>query len=183
MKNRLFYLSTLIFLTFSISIFAGTKVYHWVDEEGHSHFSDTPTPETEEVILNQQNILPINKTAEHEASIYDTFQEQEKVIKYQATITSPEDDSSMRSNDGTINVHVSTTPEKKNTHKLQLFLDGIALGDPQISPTIRALNIDRGTHQVQVHLLDENGNELAKTQVITVHLQRVNVNTIRAKLK
>lgn len=170
MKNRLFYLTTLIFLTFSISTFAETKVYHWVDKDGNSHFSDTPTPETEEVVLNQQNVLPENKINAHDLSI-----ETDEVIKYQATITSPEDDSSMRSNDGTINVHVSTTPEKKNNHKLQLFLDGIALGEPQISPTIRALNIDRGTHLVQVHLLDKNGQMLAKTQVVTVHLQRVSI--------
>lgn len=182
MKNRLFYLSTLIFLTFSISAFAETKVYHWVDEDGNSHFSDTPTPETEEVTLNQQNVLPENKIKAQDLSIETGSAQKNEVIKYQASITSPEDDSSMRSNDGTINVHVTTTPEKENNHKLQLFLDGIALGQPQISPTIRALNIDRGTHQVQVHLLDENGQVLAKTQVVTVHLQRVNVNTIRAKL-
>lgn len=181
MKNKFFYLSTLIFFTFSISSFAETKVYHWIDKDGNSHFSDTPTAETEEVNLNLQNILPHQEVKKREASLASELQD--SLVKYEATITSPEDDSSMRSNDGTINVHVSTTPAKENNHKLQLFLDGVALGDPQVSPTMRALNIDRGTHQVQVHLLDENANLLAKTQIVTVHLQRVNVGNLKALAK
>ena len=192
MKHCALCLATLIFF-FSSAVTAETKIYHWVDEQGKSHFSDTAAPEraVEEISVNNQNLL-FNNTAQeqtqeqveaqkqqNELSI-EAEQEKEAEIKYQTTITSPLDDSSLRSNDGAINIHVSTTPEKKNNQKLQLFLDGKILGAPQISPTIRALNIDRGTHQVQVHLLDEDGKLLAKTQIVTVHLQRATVGVIRA---
>ena len=125
-------------------------------------------------------LVPTLKLVLENKLLPENEQEKQDVIIYQATITSPQDDSAIRSNDGTLDIHVTTTPEKQNNQKLQLFLDGKRLGTPQISPTIRALNIDRGTHQVQVHLLDEEGKLLAKTQIVTVHLQRATVGTINA---
>ena len=46
--------------------------------------------------------------------------EDKPIIQYQATITSPEDEKIVRSNDGTIDIHVVTEPEKENNQKLQL---------------------------------------------------------------
>ncbi|WP_019613713.1 DUF4124 domain-containing protein [Psychromonas ossibalaenae] len=186
MKYSIFCTAVLIFLCSSFATVAETKIYHWIDEDGNSHFSDTAVPGTEEVKVKNENLFssdPALKTdTENELSLDDEFEDSEPAIEYQATITSPQDDMALRSNDGTINVHVKTTPEKENTQKLQLYLDGKALGGPQISPTMSARNIDRGTHQVQVQLLDEKGNVLAKTQIVTVHLQRATVGAIKANI-
>ncbi len=178
MKFSLLITSTLLYLFSSLAIAEDTKIYHWVDENGKIHFSDTAVPGTEQINVKNNNLLSSGEaeSTENDAVInelsLDDESDNEEVIKYQATITSPKDDKLLRSNDGTIDIHVVTEPEKENTQKLQLYLDGKKLGSPQISPTMRALNIDRGTHQVQVELLDENGKVLAKTQVVTVHLQR-----------
>ena len=185
MKQFALCLVSLIFF-FSSVVTAETKIYHWVDEQGKSHFSDTAAPgqAVEEISVNNQNLLfnntaqeqPEAKKQENELSI-EPEQEKQQAIIYQASISSPQDNSTIRSNDGTLDIHVTTKPEKQNNQKLQLYLDGKALGAPQISSTIRALNIDRGTHQAQVHLLDENGKLLAKTQIVTIHLQRATINT------
>ncbi|MCW8994230.1 MAG: DUF4124 domain-containing protein [Psychromonas sp.] len=168
---------TSFLLLFSSLLTAETKIYHWVDKQGKNHFSDTADPKavSEEIHVGNQNLLLNSVTKQIQAPPTKTQQEQQNAIIYQANITSPEDDSAIRSNDGTLDIQITTTPEKQNTQKLQLFLDGKALGEPQISTTIRALNIDRGSHQVQVQLLDENGNVLAKTQTVTVHLQRKSI--------
>ncbi|MEH6452640.1 MAG: DUF4124 domain-containing protein [Psychromonas sp.] len=169
--------SLFCFVVSTSSLAAQTKIYHWVDEDGKTHFSDTALPGTEQIEVHNDNILNSDIQTTTKSVKSDNLSSQvtdEPVIEYQATIISPEDDTALRSNNGTINIHVTTEPVKKNTHKLQLFLDGQALGSPQISPTISAQNIDRGTHQVQVQLLDENGNILALTQIVTVHLQRAN---------
>jgi hypothetical protein len=176
MKFSTLCLSALLFIFSSTAALAETKIYHWVDEQGKSHFSDTASPGTKEISVHNQNLLVNSTKPEQESDLaIKASQENSAAIKYQATITSPLDDVALRSNDGTINIQVATTPEKKNNQKLQLFLDGKALGEAQISPTISAQNIDRGTHQVQVQLLDENGKLLAKTQVVTVHLLRAAV--------
>lgn len=175
MKLYLVIVSTLLYLLTSLAI-AESKIYRWIDEDGKIHFSDTAVPGTEEFDMKEINLVPVNAQQNNAFEDKLSFDDEKKeIIDYQATITSPENDKPLRSNEGTINIHVAVEPEKENTHTLQLYLDGKKLGSPQISPAIRAQNIDRGTHQVQVELLDENGNGLAKTQVVTVHLQRASI--------
>lgn len=162
---------------------AESKIYHWVDKDGNSHFSDTPAADHEEVQIHEQNVFVNEKVANKTKSTQDPVDDQSEKIDYVATIVSPIDDQALRSNGGTINIQVSTEPEKENNHKLQLYLDGQALGKPQISPTIQAQNIDRGTHQLQVHLLDADGRLLTKTQIVTVHVQRVHLNKVQAVVR
>lgn len=180
MKNSIFGLAALIILLSSINTFADSKIYYWVDADGNTHYADTATPGTEEIQVSNKNVVSLSNimqegTTEEIGSVAEAVQE--SIIKYRATITSPSDDSAVHSNDGVINIQVETVPEKKSLHKLQLVLDGRPLGSPQISTTIRTSNIDRGTHQIQVQLLDEKGNILALTQVVTVHLQRMSVGS------
>jgi len=168
-----------LFFMYSTLLHAEGKIYKWVDEDGTTYFSDTATPDTEEITATNQNLFSaeVLKTDENHPAKNDENINEEEVVEYQAEIISPQDDAAIRSNEGTLEVHVNISPEKKNTHKLQLYLDGQALGQPQISSTIRALNVGRGTHQVQAHLLDEKGKVLAKTQIVTVHLQRVSIKS------
>lgn len=156
-------------VAFSSMAMATSKIYHWVDKDGKSHYSDTAELGTQEIQIINKNIITSYKVQPEDTAEV----KEEPAITYQADIISPENDSPLRSNDGSINIQVKTTPEKKATQKLQLFLDGKALGSPQISSTIRVANIDRGTHQLQVQLLDESGKVLARTQIVTVYLQRI----------
>lgn len=174
MKPIIFLFTLFFYFLSAPAITAEMKIYHWIDKDGKSHFSDTAIPGTEEIQVKNNNLLPAEEIKmEQTDSIADQLLlEEQSQITYQATIISPEDDQPLHSNDGTIEIQIEIEPEKENTQKLQLYLDGKKLGSPQISSTMRALNIDRGTHQVKVELLDKNGNALATTQVVTVHLQR-----------
>lgn len=180
MKRTIFCLSILVIILSTRIVSAEDKVYHWLDEKGINHFSDTAIPNAEEIQISNQNLLLNNPKDTNKANTQLPTIVPPK-ITYQASITAPINDNVLRSNDGTIDIQVSITPEKENEQKLQLFLDGKAIGKAQISTTIRALNIDRGTHQLQVNLLDKAGNILAKTQIITIHLLRASVGTVNAK--
>ncbi|TEW54208.1 DUF4124 domain-containing protein [Psychromonas sp. RZ22] len=176
MKFAIVCLSITLFLQAPL-LHADTKIYHWVDENGNSHFSDTAVPGTEQITADNKNLvsaeaLKADSTAKKNSG---SVVKAEKGIEYQAEIISPQNDMAIRSNEGTLEIHVKITPEKTNTQRLQLILDGEALGSPQISPTIRALNVDRGTHQIQVQLLGAKDKILATTQIVTVHLQRVSI--------
>lgn len=170
MKFSVLFISTLLLLS-TASLQA--KIYHWIDKDGNAHYSDTAIPGTTEITAENKNLVSADalKVEESKKPAQSTINK-EPIIDYQAEIVSPQDDMAVRSNAGTLEVHVKTTPQKESSQRLQLYLDGTPLGEPQISPTIRALNIDRGTHQVQVHLLDEAGQVLTKTQIVTIHLQR-----------
>ncbi|MEI6897188.1 MAG: DUF4124 domain-containing protein [Psychromonas sp.] len=174
MKFSLFFLSSLFYLLSSLSNATEIKVYRWIDEQGQPHFSDTAVLGAEEINIKSQNLFATQKNdGSFVASKLPTVDKNKTTIDYQAIITSPENDQALRSNNGTLNIHVSIEPEKKRTQTLQLYLDAKKLGSPQISPTLRAFNVARGTHQIQVKLLDESGIILTTTQVITLHILRV----------
>jgi len=177
MKFSLLLLSTLLSLSSSLTTATEMKIYRWVDQEGKVHFSDTAAPGTAEIEVKNNNLLSTENKKRVLTNLPTVADEShdKTPISYQATITSPEDDKALRSNNGSIDIHVSTTPAKTNTQTLQLYLDGKKLGSPQLSPIIQAQNINRGTHQVQVELLDKNGKTLTKTQIVTVHLQRITI--------
>ena len=176
MKFNTFFFTLLLCFFSSIAITAEMKIYHWIDKDGKAHFSDTAVPGTKEIQVKNNNLLATQENIMEETGSIANGQNNNQAIEnetsYQASIILPKDDQPLHSNNGTIEIEVEIEPKKENSHKLQLFLDGKKLGSPQISTTMRALNIDRGTHQVQVELLDENNKPLAKTQVVTVHLQR-----------
>jgi hypothetical protein len=170
---------SLLFILYSTLTLAESKVYTWVDATGKSHFSDTAPPGTTEIVVETQNLIssPAMKKRDPNGNTQQTINTTpQKVIKYEANIVSPQDDIAIRSNEGALEIHVETIPEKLSTQQLQLYLDGQKLGSPQISPTIRALNVDRGTHQLQVYLLDEAGQTVTTTQIVTIHLQRATIN-------
>ena len=178
MKNWTLLFTTLIFI-FSSTVIAESKIYHWVDKNGENHFSDTAAPETnpEEINIRNQNLL-VN-TQENQAQNTEIQLEvpnSQPNISYKADITSPLEGATIHSNEGTINIQVSIMPEKKIDDTLQLYLDGKKIGTPQLSATMRALNIERGNHQVQVFILDKAGNILTKTQIVTVYVQRTIAN-------
>ena len=181
MKSSLLLISLLLCFFASLS-HAQTTVYYWVDKEGKTYFSDTFAPGAEQITVENKNLIsinPVNKTqatTQTLSEIDDLSLDRKQEIKYQAKILFPQNDMALRSNNGTLDVYVSTIPGKNSTQRLQLFLDAQPLGSPQIPPTIRVFNVDRGTHQIQVQLVDETGNTLAKTQIITVHLQRATLN-------
>ena len=178
MKRTIFCLTMLVILLSTRIATAEDKVYHWLDEKGVNHFSDTAIPNAEEIQVNNQNLLLNNPTDNKEKTAPITTDTPN--IEYKATITAPINDNTIHSNDGNIDIQVTTTPAKEDEQKLQLFLDGQAIGEPQISTTIRALNIERGTHQLQANLLDKAGNLLAETQIVTIHLLKAKVGTVNA---
>lgn len=170
---------TLMLCCYSTLSFADTKIYRWVDSQGKTHFADTAPPGTPQITIENKNLVsnqePADTRLRPDANKKDTNKDKKTNVEYQAEIVYPQDDTAIRSNEGTLEINVKTTPEKESTQLLQLYLDGQALGSPQMSPTIRALNVDRGTHQVQAHLLGEDGKVLAKTQIVTIHLQRISI--------
>lgn len=167
------YLSTLLFLMLTV-MQVQAKVYHWVDGNGINHFSDT-SPSTEIQALEVENKNVILTTYKQSPSTHQSIEKNKAIpIKqtYDAKIVSPKEDMAIRSNNGTLVINVTIKPEKKSNQLLQLLLDGLVFGKSQTSTTIRALNVDRGTHQLQVQLLDSEGKVLTKTQIVTVHVQR-----------
>ena len=89
-----------------------------------------------------------------------------------ALIVSPVDDSAVRGNAGRLTVLARVDPPLRRGHRLRLLLDGIAQGVADRASTFEVENIDRGTHNLQLQVIDDAGRVLFTGTASTFHLLR-----------
>lgn len=150
------------------------EVYRWIDKNGVLHYSDKQINGAEKIRI---NVAPSNKVNTPPPSDSATPTKPMPVAeksntKYQANISSPEHDSTIFDNNGNISVVTDITPAFEDGQTLQLLVDGTPVGEKHQSTTLLATNMDRGSHSLQVQLIDKNGKIIASSQIITVHLRR-----------
>lgn len=182
MKIIILLFSIIVYFSFGVIIAEGA-IYTWTDKDGISHFSDHAAVGTQKFSIKKNNIVSDNnkqKKAGEDNIVSGNLANVhiKKIITYQVNFTSPQNDQAIRANNGNFSVNVVITPQQNQQHKLQLYIDGIKFGSAQLSTTISAKNVDRGTHKIQVFLLDEKESILAKTKMITIHILKV--STINA---
>lgn len=181
----------IVLLVFLLPWTVSAEIYKYVDSQGNVTYSDKPIPGAKQVDLPpMQTYQPAPDSAQPQPSIQTTeaipqSTGPEQADKYQpipsiqaaydVTVLKPQEDEAVRQNAGVLMVVVDVKPTLFKDHKLQLFLDGAPVGQPQTAKTFMVNNVDRGTHTVQVHVVDKNLNDIAKSHNITFHMLRVNV--------
>lgn len=153
---RLFTLISLLLL----SVFAQATVYKWVDKDGKVHYSDEPHKNAEivelkEKTLNKISLPPVKADTNDSPTI--------EPVKYQVVITSPEEEQTVRDNNGDFQVTATLMPEIKSQYLMALKLDGKAIGQPQIGGTFQLTNIDRGEHIIVVEAMTQSGRVFASS--------------------
>ncbi|RTZ14576.1 DUF4124 domain-containing protein [Vibrio aquaticus] len=162
-------------------------VYTWVDENGTLHFNDVPNnkkakaidlPNFEQPALAPQfaPALPV------EPQDTATPKPAEKPSPLEITITSPQDDQAIRSNDGTLMIQAELNRKLAIGEQLQLTVDNKRYGAPKASPQWQLKNLDRGTHSFVIQAF-RDGKLIASSLPITVHLQRISVSKIKPSPK
>jgi len=89
-----------------------------------------------------------------------------------ADVVFPAHDAAVRSNAGDLTVKAHVEPALAQGHRLQLLLDGVPLGVAQRVPEFPLQNIDRGTHRLQIRIIDEAGETVFTGAASTFHLMR-----------
>ena len=89
-----------------------------------------------------------------------------------AAILFPADGEAVRANGGRLTVTARIAPTLRPDHRLQLMLDGTPYGRPQASPQFHLQDVDRGTHQVRLQILDAAGGIVFIGQSSEFHLLR-----------
>lgn len=147
---------------------ASGKVYVWRDANGILVFSDSPKPGAEEVNLSTRiNLMEST----------DPFRPQQQAKPNPTTIeiTSPEQEATVRDNTGTVYITGLVLPRFIRGFQVALLVNGSRYGAPQASTTFVLRDMDRGEYQLQMELLDQNGKQIAKSEVITFYLHRTTV--------
>ncbi|KPU83241.1 hypothetical protein JI57_01925 [Psychromonas sp. PRT-SC03] len=163
------YMFSLVFL--SCNVYASsTSIYKEVDAQGNVHFSDKSSQQGQSVSIKINNVFSASKKTQAEKKIQPTQKQKTKIIDYQTNIISPHNDISIRSNNGQLNVQVKISPNLLSTHRLQFFMDGIKIGKQQHASIFTLQGVDRGTHLLQVHLIDKEKQIISKSPIVRVHL-------------
>lgn len=147
------------------------EVYRHVDAQGNVTFSDEPMDGGEPVTVKPVTTITLPKPQDvQDPPAVAEEVEREGAGYNQVSILSPNDGEAFHSGSGNVQFRVSSTPALKPGHKYEVTLDGQPLGQGT-SGALTVNNIDRGTHEATVHIVNEDGIRVKSGDSIsfTVH--------------
>lgn len=157
---------------FSLPAQAG--VYTYIDAEGNRVFTDQPPSEKAQKV----EIAPSNKMAPTQAppAAIPPYPANRMEPAYDVLrILVPEPDATIRDAAGNLIVTASSDPSLHAGHSFRLIMDGQPTGEAGRSPVFPLENIDRGTHQISVEIIDSQGRIVERTPSQPFHMKRTSL--------
>ncbi|HEY4732050.1 MAG TPA: DUF4124 domain-containing protein [Gammaproteobacteria bacterium] len=153
----------IIYFCLSLPILA-KDVYRTVDDQGNVVFSDTPVEGAEKIRVDE-----IQTIAPDEVPKFVYTPPPEVVETYsKLEIVSPENDSVIQSDEGNVTVSAVLEPalNLRAGHYLVLYLDGNEAASGT-SPQFILSNIERGTHILDIAVVDQSGNQVINSPTVS----------------
>jgi hypothetical protein len=154
---------------------AAADVFTYTDAQGNRVFTDQPHKGAQRVDIPPSN----NMTATPPKSVAKKKPAAVKpspLFHYQVLrILVPEPDATIRSMTGELIVSVNNDPALQERHTYRLLVDGKPFAEAGRSPVFPLTNIDRGTHQLSVEILDELGRIVERTASQEFHMLRISL--------
>ncbi|HHJ15483.1 MAG TPA: DUF4124 domain-containing protein [Gammaproteobacteria bacterium] len=156
---------------------ATAAVYKSVDAEGNTVYTDEPAAGAKPVDLPPLSTIP-PPTYSPAVSKKPEAAGEDSAVYQSINIIEPAPDATLRDNTGAVPVKVGIDPPLKATagHRFQFYLDGQTQGKPTRSSKIVIANVNRGTHNVEVAVLDAEGREITRSSPVQFHLHRQSIN-------
>ncbi|NBB10656.1 DUF4124 domain-containing protein [Pseudomonas sp. SLFW] len=153
---------------------AVAEVYTYIDAEGNRVFTDQPHKNAKKVDIAPSNQIRSAPKKPSQAS--SAKPKPGPLFHYQLLrILAPEPDSTIRDIQGNLIVTVTNDPELQPGHVYRLLLDGKVYGDAGRSPVFPLTNIDRGTHQLSIEIVDQYGRVAERTPNQPFHMMRISL--------
>ena len=156
---------------------AGAEIYKWQLPDGSIEYSDrAPAEGAERVELSP--LVTYSPPAPPSPPAAAGVQAGLPFLGYERfDITSPANNAEIRQNSGDITLTFAISPSLVDGHVIDVYVDGFKFGSSAAGAVILT-NVNRGSHRIYAAVVDESGAELARTETITVYLQRAaNVGT------
>lgn len=155
---------------------AHAQIYKWIDAQGNVHFSDVPHEGAEKVKINESQTYSPPKPINNNLSSTGDQQKEAKPRSYtKLVISQPENEATIRNNQGYLVVAVEIEPDLTPGDNLQLLYDGAPIGEPQPNPSFQLNGVYRGSHTIAVQVLDPSGQVLNTSDSITFFMHRPRV--------
>jgi hypothetical protein len=166
---------------------AATRIYRTVDEHGNVVFTDVPPRPGEPgqaVELGEGTIFTSPPQPAAQMRLEDWLGEtaagnqddEDSDTAYQSLrIVAPAHDEGLRDNAGNVTIRTELVPDLRAGHLLQLYMNGTLVQSVRSGNTFQLTEVDRGTHTIEVRVVDASGSHLIRSAPSTFHLQRRSV--------
>ena len=155
---------------------ASAEVFTYIDAQGNRVFTDQPgSGNAKRVPLAPSNRMSANPTGAAPAAVEKTPKAKPLLHYNMLRLLIPEPDATVRSTAGELIVTATSEPGLQRGHRYRLLLDGKPTGEPGPSPVFALTDIDRGTHNLSVEIVDAQGRTVERTANQPFHMQRISL--------
>ncbi len=155
----------LLCLVVSLPLFA-RDVYKWTSDEGVVIYSDTYRAGAERIRLTGSKSSENYPDIVEEPGEYTSFE-----------IVQPENDATIRNNEGTVAVGLNLSPTLAEGHSIKIFVDGTELKNAMRGTQFSLNKLNRGTHSLLTKVVDADGNVLINSNLVNFHLRQAGIST------
>jgi Domain of unknown function (DUF4124) len=172
---------SLIAIGILLAATAFATTYKWVDQNGVTHYSDTPAPGAQVVDLQSaQTFTPSASTGTSRAQTATSAAGQQ-VVQYRLDLWKPENDETLQNTGNTLTARVRIEPDLQAGHSIWLYLDGKRVdGLPGTGESFSLNNVFRGTHTLVAVVTDQTGKQIVSSQTVTFHMHQTSILTQKA---
>jgi hypothetical protein len=151
-------------------------VYKWVDENGVTHYSDTPHENASTVQVPEAQTYTPAPVAASTPSIAPGQSAPNQTPPYSAcSLTEPIPDQ-VYFNTFTVTARLAVTPSQRSGDQVVLTLDGKPLTNlPTSGLSFTISPVDRGSHSLQATIQDGNGQAVCQSSSVTFHVRQPSV--------
>jgi FlaG/FlaF family flagellin (archaellin) len=147
-------------------------VYKWTSDDGVIQYSDTYVEGSVPVSVSNGK-KKTEATAEKESS----GSAMEGSVYESLEILDPENNLTVRSDEGVVAISLALTPPLVQGHTIQVYLDGASIGEG-VNTTQFSLNkLKRGTHTLQVKVVDAEGNQQIASESVGFHMRKAAIQS------
>jgi hypothetical protein len=170
LKKLLFASPVLAAMLLVTSTLEAETVYRTVDEDGNVTYSTTPSSgDSERVDVQETNTIKLHKpkVVNKASSGADEEEKQETGI----SITSPVNDEVIQGVPMPATVLVSVDYSSQSGALVQLYVNGVAYGEPGPQSQIQVSQLWRGSYTLRAVLVDADGKVLASSETVNLHVK------------
>lgn len=168
------YLLLFLSLTLCFGALAQERVYKRVNPDGSVEYSDRPLEDAEIIKVPKGSTftMPATPAAGNRAAPRPPRNSDDAESYESLEITSPQNDEAIRSNDGRVTALAKSVPTLQEGHFYRWTMDGTVLPRKLKDPILLMKEVDRGTHNLEVAIINSEGKVVMSSDKIVFHLLR-----------
>lgn len=166
---------TLLFATLVTTSLSAATVWKWRDANGVIHYSDQPVQGAERVNVQEASTFSA-PTITPNSGATSSSSAATPVANYRnVEIWKPGNDNTLPNTDQ-VDVAVRVEPALQVGHRLALYLDGaLVQGFPQQGMEYSLTNVERGSHSLQLLVVDSQGRQVISSAAVQFHVTQPSV--------